>query len=372
MKISKIALYSYKFQYRAGDYTFRPKPVEDRVNDSTVVVLETDAGLFGVGETCPLRPTYLPSTPESARAGLSILAKALVGVDAVGPRAIYRAMDDTLNGFPEAKSAIDVAAWDLLGKAANLPCYALFGGKQNDGVPVFETIGPEEPEEMVANLEAMRRRGTKVFQLSMGRGFEEDVHRLRSLIKCIAPGERVTIDANRRCTGEQAIRVVNGILDLTHGKDIWIEQPCKTYAESRYVRSRIGLPMLLDEVINDSEDLLSAVYERSLDGVVTKLSHVGGPSRVLDLIAIAASGGVKVRIEDTSGSAIARAASAHLASVIPRDGIFATYAFPESDFKLGVEGGILSDGILRPTGRAGLGVELDMTALGEPLAVYSA
>src|SRR5262245_29518845 len=85
--------------------------------DSTVVVVETDSGLIRVGETCPLGPAYLPAYAEGARAGLLKLAEGLIGEDPTQLGRINERMDHLLRGHPYVKSALDMACWDILGKA---------------------------------------------------------------------------------------------------------------------------------------------------------------------------------------------------------------------------------------------------------------
>src|SRR5207253_2760011 len=126
MRIARIFAHRVELPLHEGSYKWSGgKSVS--VFDSTVVGVETDAGLVGYGEVCPLGPFYLPAYAEGVRAGLRELAPHLIGSD---PRELaklnYR-MDAALKGHPYVKSGIDMACWDLLGKAAGLPVCTLLG-----------------------------------------------------------------------------------------------------------------------------------------------------------------------------------------------------------------------------------------------------
>ena len=82
-----------------------------------LVKVETDEGITGHGEVCPLGPVYLPAYAEGARAGIQVLAPALIGEDHTQLAKLNRHMDATLKGHPYVKSALDMACWDILGQA---------------------------------------------------------------------------------------------------------------------------------------------------------------------------------------------------------------------------------------------------------------
>lgn len=86
--------------------------------DSTVVRIETNHGIVGHGEACPLGPNYLPAYAEGVRAGLSVVGKHVIGLNPMSLNHINTVMDYSLRGHPYVKSAIDVACWDILGKVA--------------------------------------------------------------------------------------------------------------------------------------------------------------------------------------------------------------------------------------------------------------
>ena len=116
MKISVIRVYQVDLPLVEGRYSWSEgKYVE--VFDSTIVELITDDGQSGFGEVCPLGPFYLPAYGPGARAGIGELAATLLGQDPIAIGPMNRLMDKALLGHPYVKSAVDMACWDLLGKA---------------------------------------------------------------------------------------------------------------------------------------------------------------------------------------------------------------------------------------------------------------
>src|SRR6516164_5081074 len=118
------------------------------VFDSTVVGVETDSGIVGYGEVCPLGPFYLPAYAEGVRAGLKELAPHLLGLDPCELSVLNHQMDRALKGHAYVKSGIDIACWDILGQAAGLSVCALLGGRFGPSVRLYRAISQEAPEDM--------------------------------------------------------------------------------------------------------------------------------------------------------------------------------------------------------------------------------
>src|ERR1700709_1710433 len=136
LKIARIDVYGYDLTYVYGSYTMSGGRVIDSL-PSTVVRVTTTDGVEGFGEVCPLGPAYLPSHGEGARAALRLLAPAAVGLSAATLASVSAAMDRALMGHSYAKSAIDTACWDALGRHAGLPVCDLLGGRLRDHFPLY-------------------------------------------------------------------------------------------------------------------------------------------------------------------------------------------------------------------------------------------
>src|SRR5215210_8182870 len=116
VKIARIRAFRADLPLHEGSYKWSGgKSVS--VFDSTVVEVETDAGVTGYGEVCPLGPFYLPAYANGVRAGLAELGPHLLGENPLELLKLNRRMDAALKGHAYVKSGIDMACWDLLGKA---------------------------------------------------------------------------------------------------------------------------------------------------------------------------------------------------------------------------------------------------------------
>src|SRR5262245_38119609 len=124
MKITRISCYRIDLPLREGSYKWSGgKSVT--VFDSTIVAVETDAGVVGYGEVCPLGPFYLPAYANGVRAGIRELGPHLIGEDPTQLAKLNRRMDAALQGHAYVKSGIDMACWDILGKATGFPVCVL-------------------------------------------------------------------------------------------------------------------------------------------------------------------------------------------------------------------------------------------------------
>ena len=135
MKITRILAYRVELPLYETTYKWSGgKSVT--IFDSTIVRVETDAGLIGYGEVCPLGPFYLPAYANGVRAGLYELGPHLLGQDPRQLAKLNRIMDAALKGHPYVKSGIDIACWDILGQATGMPVCELLGGRYGDVVPL--------------------------------------------------------------------------------------------------------------------------------------------------------------------------------------------------------------------------------------------
>src|SRR5690242_10018632 len=148
------------------------------VFDSTIVGVETDTGLIGHGEVCPLGPVYLPAYANGVRAGLRELGPSLLGQDPRQLVKLNRVMDAALKGHPYVKSGIDIACWDILGQATGLPVCELLGGRFRADVHLYRAISQDTPEAMADRVAGYRAEGYRRFQLKVGGDPDEDIARI--------------------------------------------------------------------------------------------------------------------------------------------------------------------------------------------------
>src|SRR5438445_9326426 len=137
MKITSIDAFGYELTYAYGEYVMS-KGRAAQSQASTLVRIRTDAGIEGWGESSTLGGTYLPSFAQGTREAIRVLASVLIGLDPMNLSRLHHAMDAVLLGQNNAKSAIDIACWDILGKVAGLPVSTMIGGTAQDDFPLYE------------------------------------------------------------------------------------------------------------------------------------------------------------------------------------------------------------------------------------------
>lgn len=363
MRIIRISAHQVDLPLKEGRYSWSNDNAVE-VFDSTVVALETDAGITGYGECCPLGPAYLPAYARGVRAGLAEIAPALLGVDPTRLGVLDRRMDKALRGHPYVKSAIDVACWDILGQVAGLPVHQLLGGAQQDEIRLYRAISQDAPDAMAGKVSGYRAEGYRKFQLKVGGEPDTDIERIRACRAVLEPGDVLVADANTGWTMHEAARVVAAVRDL----DVYIEQPCPSYEECLTVRRRTALPFVLDEVIDGLDALLRGLRDGAMDVVNLKISKLGGLTRAREMRDLCVRTGVAMTIEDSWGGDIVIATIAQLAISTPAEFLFSSTDFNSYGTRDIANGAPRrAGGTLAASERPGLGIEPLLEVLGEPV-----
>src|SRR5204862_273855 len=367
MKITRILAYRVELPLHETTYKWSGgKSVT--VFDSTIVSVETDTGLVGYGEVCPLGPFYLPAYADGVRAGLRELGPHLIGEDPRQLEKLNRSMDAALKGHPYVKSAIDMACWDILGKVTGQPVCVLMGGRYGEDFGLYRAISQEAPEAMADRVAGYRAEGYRRFQLKVGGNPEDDIKRIRAVSAKLQPGDRLVADANTGWLMHDAIRVVRAVQDV----DVYIEQPCLSYEECLSIRRHCDHPFVLDEVIDSIDMLLRGHADRAMDVVNLKISKLGGLTKLKQARDLCVSLGVAMTLEDSWGGDIITAAIAHLAHSTPPE-----FQFTATDFNSYVTVSIADGSPQRVNGRMaasirpGLGITPKMDVLGKPVLEVS-
>ena len=152
IRIKRILAFQVDLPLHEGSYKWSDgKHVN--VFDATVVKIETNVGITGWGENTPLGPSYLPAFAGGSRAVIKELAPSLIGENPTLLNKLNTKMDFLLKGHNYAKSAIDMACWDILGKVAGLPVCELLGGRFGNNFPLYRAISQADPDDMARNVE---------------------------------------------------------------------------------------------------------------------------------------------------------------------------------------------------------------------------
>ena len=294
-----------------------------------------------------------------------MLAPALLGADPRNLADVNRRLDAALLGHGYAKSALDIACWDILGRAAGLPVATLLGGRLQERFPLYMAVPLGSAEEMTAYVAARQAEGIHRFQLKLGADPHEDVARVKAVLDATGPDDVIVADANGGWRLQDAV-VAARLLDCL--PRLFFEQPCPTLEECLIVRERTTLPMVLDEVIVDVQSLLRAYHAKAMEAINLKIGKVGGLTRARVVRDLAESLGLRLTIEDTWGGDVTTAAISHLAASTRPDALF-TVSFMNDWVDEHVAGHEprSRDGFGAAPAGPGLGIEVDADALGEPL-----
>ncbi|MEM9021945.1 MAG: cis-3-hydroxy-L-proline dehydratase [Planctomycetota bacterium] len=363
MKITGISVYQVDLPLKEGNYSWSEGKQVD-VFDSTVVEIQTDEGVTGYGEVCPLGPVYLPAYANGARAGIEEVAPALIGEDPTQLARINHKLDYTLKGHPYVKSALDVACWDILGKAAGMPVCNLMGGRFGEDITLYRAISQRSPQEMAENVAGYKAEGYTRFQLKVGGLADTDIDRIRAVRGVLEPSDKLVADANTGWLMHDAMRVAKAVSDL----DVYIEQPCLSYEQCLSIRRNTNLPFVMDEVINDVHSILQGAQDMAMDVVNIKISKFGGLTKAKQARDLCVSLGLAMTLEDSWGGDIVTAAISHLAHSTPEDN-----RFTSTDFNSYVTTSIADgapqreDGKMKASTQPGLGITPRMDVLGDPV-----
>ena len=367
MLISRIDV--YQVRYGLVDKTYAWSGGHS-VNSflSTIVKISTDQGLTGFGEVCPLGSAYMDAFASGVPTGIKEIAPALIGQDPTRIRTMNQLMDTTLGGHNYVKSPIDIACWDILGKACGKSVATLLGGRWAEEFPLYRAISQGPPEQMAATVAHYRSEGYRKFQLKVGGDPDTDVQRVHAVRSMLKAGDVLVADANTGWLPHQAIRVVNQLV----GSDVYIEAPCVSYEECLVVRRHTMLPVVLDELITGVTPFLRAYHDGAMDVINIKISRVGGLSKAVQLRNLCESLGIVMTIEDSWGGDITTAAIAHLAGSTRPESLFTS-----TDFNSYIDVILAPDAPRRREGRLpvpsgpGLGISIDEKALGAPVLTVS-
>ena len=282
---------------------------------TTLVKVTTDDGLVGWG--------------EGAAASLidGLLAPLLIGHDPMDRAGLWERMFHALyNGnnavglAGSALSALDIALWDLAGKATGLPVCALLGGKVRDKVAVYATglyyTEGEFPDRLLDEARGYVAAGFKGMKTKVGGlSIAEDVARVRALRDAIGPDIHLMVDANEAYNATTAIRIGQQLADLDL---VWFEEPVNAQDLDAYLEVKAALPMAIagGENLRTRYEFKPYLTRRAYDIVQPDIMHCGGITEMQRICAMANACGIQIN-PHVWGSPVMIAATLHLAATLP-------------------------------------------------------
>lgn len=368
MKITGISVYQVDVPLTEPEDFALSKGRSYRTMDVNFVRIDTDEGITGWGEVLAWSSDYTVANPESARAGLNILAPHLIGMDPTQIKVVNHRMDTVLVENEFAKSPIDMACWDILGKQLGKPLYALLGGKLTERPPVYAFVRRSlEDEGIGSDLARHRANGISHFGTKASadvRGMMLYMERLR---EHLLPGESVSLDFNKGLRFDEALRIARAAA----GVDVILEQPCETLEECRKVMEITGVPVMYDECCTTLRDVVKTLGDSNCSYLNVKIGRFGGITKTREVIDFCERFQIPVYIQDFGGTDITAAAVLHLAhNMSPRilGCMWDTHTMIGVTTATGLPPVVA--GHMEATDAPGLGVEPVMDVMGAPIMVF--
>jgi L-Ala-D/L-Glu epimerase / N-acetyl-D-glutamate racemase len=291
------------------------------VSEYAIVFVDTDAGLTGIGEiSCVFkrRGQLLARDVEAA------LAPAVTGEDPFRIAYLVQRMDRVLDGVEEAKAGIEMALWDIVGKALHTPVYTLLGGKVRERVPLSYSVPFGEPKAMAEYALERVREGHRTVKVKVGNDPVTDIEAVQRVREAIGPDVRLRVDANMAWpTAKEAIRLIRAMepwnLEL-------VEQPLppRELHAMAEVRRGIGVPLMADESIRTPRDAMEVIRRGAADIANVYVSEAGGLLNASRIFALCEAAGMPCMIGSMPEFGIGTAAQIHL-------GVAMTNLGPDSD-----------------------------------------
>lgn len=347
----------------------RLRPSYSETIDTTVVRIETDEGLVGWGEAkSPVAPRVTKTIIEE------LLAPIVLGQDPFDAEVLWETMYATmrLRGhaggfFVEAISGVDIALWDLQGKAVGKPVHKLLGGAYRDRVLVYASGVPAttaeegEPdwERMIQSALDAKRRGFRGLKMGIGLGAEADLRSVAGVRAAIGPDMTMFADAAGNYDVATAIRVGHGLeaLDVRFFEAPLPHEHVPGYGE---VARALDIP-IANDVLTTRYQVRDYLMASGLGVAQPDVCRAGGVTELKRIATLTDAFGVGFTPHVSIGSAIHFAASFHLAAAVPNL-VQMEYWFGENplgDAVLRTPALTVEDGYVTVPTAPGLGIEVD-------------
>lgn len=281
MKISKVEAIPFAIPYRKP---MRFASGEVTVAEHVLVRVHTDTGLVGTAEAPP-RPYTYGETQASIIAVIDgLFAPQVVGLSPLEREVMHSRLNRTV-GNPAAKSAVDMAVWDIIGQALGASVTELLGG-YTDRLRVSHMVGFAPAAEMVAEAERVRDAyGITTFKVKVGRRpFDQDVEACRALRRALGHTVELYIDGNRGWTASEAVRALRAMddLDLAFAEELC---PADDVLGRRWLVEHSPVPVFADESVARTGEVTRELLGGAANGISIKTARTGFTysQRVLNL-----------------------------------------------------------------------------------------
>lgn len=313
MKISDLKIYNLSVPLKK-DFKTSLRTVSSA--EETVIKIETDGGLIGLGEAPPTAVITGDINPGIQGLIINKIKPLLIGEDPENIDKLHHLVEKSAVNNNSAKAAVDIALYDLFAKIHKAPLYKLLGGYQNK-ITTDMTISVNSSEEMKEDALRAVKEGYKNLKLKVGKGkgIEEDLERIKTIREAVGNDIKIKIDANQGWQPKEAVYAIKE-MEAEKLNIEFIEQPTAAldFEGLKFVRDNVLTPIMADESMFSPADCLRLLEMRACDLINIKLMKSGGIYNALKINAIAEAYGVEVMVGSMLEAKISVTAAAHLAA----------------------------------------------------------
>ena len=311
MHISKLELFHISIPFKVP---YRLSKVYGTLDNAEAVIVRvyTDQGIVGLGEADPMNPFTEETTGTVMAVIRDVMGPALLGCDPMQVNRIEAMLDQSVRGNPTARGAVNMALYDIVGKAHDVPVYTLLGGKLHDRLPLLGSIGSGTVEEDASGIGALIGEGYGTVMIKMGSlPIEEEIQRMVAASERFGSHMRLIADANQGWHYKEALAFLDGIAGHA---PLVIEQPIRHGDHEGLSALRARCPCLLsvDESLVTLEDAVTLGRSNAADVFSIKVSKNGGLTRAHAIARVAEGFGIRCLMNSMLEFGISQAASLQL------------------------------------------------------------
>lgn len=243
------------------------------------------------------------------------LAPAVIGAVPGEIAELHARMDRSIKGYPYAKAAVELAAYDLAGRQWGLPVHRLLGGAVLRRIPITHSIGLLAPEEAEREAAQVAREGIRTIKIKVGVDPDRDVGIVRRIREAVGPAVALCVDANAGYrTVAEAIRTYRRMesFDL-----LYFEQPVEGIDRLAEVARAIDAPVMADESAWNAHDVVEIAEKRAAQIVSIYTTKPGGLYRAMEVAAVARAAGIVCNVNGSVETGIGNLANLQLAAAAP-------------------------------------------------------
>ena len=281
--------------------------------EDLVVIIECDDGSVGYGEGAAT-PVITGETLGSMIATIEYIKPHLLGREIENFDTIIHLIHKLILKNTTAKSALEIALYDLKAKSLKLPLYRMLGGTQTTFTTDI-TISMGEIDKMIADSQNAVTLGYDTLKIKIGDNPSKDVERVVAIHDALDKNIKLRLDANQGWSAKESVELLHA-LEKQGIIAEFIEQPVAAddYDGLKYIKERVQTPLLADESIFSVKDAKRLLDMQAIDYINIKLAKTAGITQALELADLSKSYGVKCMIGCMLEGPISVAAGVHVAS----------------------------------------------------------